>query len=410
MIIRKAYSLLASIVIALFAITNQAYAETCDFDCSTLPDQNNLQACLKNVQDACESKLAETNVAKQTLQSAISYINSKMSLTQVQINQTKYQIDQLQSEIGVLDGNINTLDLTLDQITQLLSEKVVKSYKNSRINPVNLFISSNGFTGFISRYKYLKIAQHNDRDAILELERARANYHQQKTTKVESQQKVLGLQTELLGQKSTLDSQQSEKERLLALTKGDEAKYQQLRDDAAKQLAAFNRFVTSQGGSSILSNQTVCDDWGCYYNQRDALWGNMNLGISGYSVAGYGCLISAVSMMASHYGKAIKPSDIAANSSAFVYGEGDLLHNFSVNGVGVSLAYASKSILDSELAAGRPVIAGLYGGPDHFIVILRKEGDNYIMHDPYMEGGNEKPLTDKYPVSAITSLRIVKFN
>jgi len=66
--------------------------------------------------------------------------------------------------------------------------------------------------------------------------------------------------------------------------------------------------------------------------------------------------------------------------------------------------------LDSELSAGRPVIAGLYSGPDHFIVILKKDGDKYIMNDPFMENGNGKPLTDKYSVNDITSLRLVSFN
>jgi hypothetical protein len=115
-------------------------------------------------------------------------------------------------------------------------------------------------------------------------------------------------------------------------------------------------------------------------------------------------------MMATHMGKSIKPSDIAGNSSAFVPGQGYLYHSFSVNGLNVTITNASRSILDSELAAGRSVIAGLYGGPDHFIVIVKKEGDDYIMHDPFLENGSNRKLTDKYPVSAITSLRLVSFN
>ena len=152
------------------------------------------------------------------------------------------------------------------------------------------------------------------------------------------------------------------------------------------------------------------DDWGCYYNQRDSLWGNIGLGGSSYSVAEYGCLVSSVSMLASHYGKDIKPGNVAVNSSTFVPGTGYLYHSFTVNGISVSISRASTNMLDSELAAGRPVIAGLYSGPDHFILILRKEGDQYIMHDPFMENGANRPLSDKYNLSDITSLRLVSFN
>ena len=107
---------------------------------------------------------------------------------------------------------------------------------------------------------------------------------------------------------------------------------------------------------------------------------------------------------------AISSVNDTSNPSAFVPGTGYLYHSFSVNGVNVSLTSASKSSLDSELSAGRPVIAGLFSGPDHFIVILRKDGDNYIMNDPFIENGAEKNLTDKYSVNDITSLRLVSFN
>jgi ABC-type bacteriocin/lantibiotic exporter with double-glycine peptidase domain len=132
-------------------------------------------------------------------------------------------------------------------------------------------------------------------------------------------------------------------------------------------------------------------------------------------MASYGCLVTSVSMVASHYGKNIKPNDIAANSDAFVPGTGYLYHDFTVNGIKVTVNSPSVSIIDSELSAGRPVIAGLYSGPDHFIVLTRKDGDKYIMRDPFMENGagsdgSGRPLTDNYNFSDIKSIRTVSFN
>ena len=138
------------------------------------------------------------------------------------------------------------------------------------------------------------------------------------------------------------------------------------------------------------------------------------MGGSGYTMANYGCLVTSVAMVASHAGKNLKPGDIAVDSEAFVPGTGYLYHSFSANGINVTVNSASKDILDSELSAGRQVIAGLYGGPDHFIVITRKDGDKYIMRDPFLENGagddgSGRPLTDKYNLSDITSLRLVSF-
>ncbi len=252
--------------------------------------------------------------------------------------------------------------------------------------------------------------QLNDRQLLLAMQKTKTNFEQQKTLKEEKQAEVQTLRGQLERQQETLRQEQQAKQQLLTETRNSEAVYQSLLSQARAQLAALSRFVASQGGASILQNQTKCDDWGCYYSQRDALWGNIGMGGSEYSVAEYGCLISSVSMIASHYGKDIKPVDIAVVSSAFQVKTGYLRHSFSVKGVDVQLSAVSKNLLDSELAAGRPVIAGLYSGPDHFIVIVKKEGSEYIMHDPFMENGSYRPLTDKYPVSAITSLRLVKFN
>ena len=241
------------------------------------------------------------------------------------------------------------------------------------------------------------------------METARTNYDDQKTLKEEKQIALEAAKQKLESQKVLLAQQKVAKENLLAVTKNDEKKYQQFLAQAIAQKRAFYGFVSREGGATILENQTVCDDWGCYYNQRDSEWGRNYLGASGLSVAGYGCLVSSVAMIASHHQINIKPSDIALNPSAFFSDTALLLDNFSVNGVNIRKRHVSKSLLDSELSAGRPVIAGLYSGPDHFIVIKEKKGDNYIMHDPFLENGANRPLNDKYSVSNISTLRLIKF-
>ena len=70
----------------------------------------------------------------------------------------------------------------------------------------------------------------------------------------------------------------------------------------------------------------------------------------------------------------------------------------------------STKTIDEELSAGRPIIAGLYSGPDHFIVIKGKNDKGYIMNDPFMENGGDRPLSDKYSVSDISSLRKIRIN
>ncbi len=343
-----------------------------------------------------EREVSRLRSQANTLSNQIAQFNAQIRLTTLKIQET-------QEKILLLGGRIDQLEVSLETLTEAFSSRASETYKMVRLGDSLIFlISAPDLSSVVSRYHYLQRIQEADRDLLMRLQKAQGVYQEEKTDQED-------LQEQLEIQKANLNNQKAAKANLLAVTRNDESRYRQLLAQAKAQLAAFSRFAARQGGATILSNQTKHDDWGYYYNQRDSLWGNIGMGGSNYSVAEFGCLITSVSMIASHYGRDIKPIDIAANSNYFVPGTGYLYH--SVKGMPFSLtavSNVSRDRLDSELSKG-PVIAGLYSGPDHFIVILRKEGDNYIMHDPFLENGNNRPLSDRYNVSDITALRLISF-
>lgn len=354
--------------------------------------------------DECNALISQYQEQINKLQGQANTLKNQIAQFDAQIKLTSAKIAQTQEQINMLGGRIDQLGESLSSLTTAFNSRAVETYKLSKYEGGFFFIlSANDLNDAFSRYHYLQKIQEEDRNLLARLQDAQTTYQGQKADQE-------ALQKQLKTQQANLNAQKTAKNNLLTATKNDETKYQQLLSQAKAQLSAFQSFVTRQGGASILNNQTKCNDWGCYYNQRDSQWGNIGMGGSPYTMANYGCLVTSVSMVASHYGKNFKPGDVAVSADAFVPGTGYLYHSFSVNGITVSISTASKNILDSELSAGRPVIAGLYSGPDHFIVILRKDGDNYIMNDPFLENGSERKLTDKYKVSDITSLRLVSFN
>jgi hypothetical protein len=220
------------------------------------------------------------------------------------------------------------------------------------------------------------------------------------------------LHKQLQTQQDSLNAQKFAKAKLLADTKGSEQNYQRLLAQAQAQLAAFRNFVSGQGGASILSGQTFCNDWGCYYNQRDQEWGNQAMGSSNLSVAEFGCLVSSSAMIAKHYGRNINPGDIAGSVSAFFSpdsGTALLWRDITVNGTRIirNSVGANTANIDSELAAGRPVIIGLYNGPAHFIVLKSGSNGNYIMNDPFMPNGHDVNFGSKYSTNDITDVEYV---
>jgi len=188
---------------------------------------------------------------------------------------------------------------------------------------------------------------------------------------------------------------------------GSEANCQRLLAQARAQLAGFSRFVQSQGGASLLDSQTTCDDWGCYYNQRDSAWGGTPLNNTQYSIASDGCLMTSMAMVYTHYGhRSVTPLTINSNPSNFAsYEPAWLLKTIVADG---TTASRISSSIDGELSSGRPVIVGISydGGPlaDHFVVLISGSGGSYQMNDPYTASGHNIPFTSHYSVGSIREI------
>ena len=234
---------------ALFVLTSQALAISCEDSCDD-KSESDKPTCLNDVRQACEEKLAELGKTRQTLQSAIAYFDTQIAYTQSKINETTFQIKQLEGEIESLSGKISILNTSLGETTKLLLQRISATYKQTKVHPWTIFFSSNGVLDLINRYQYLRAAQVNDRRILFEMEEARANYDQQKNLKEEKQSEVLGLQTELISQKTTQDKQKKEKQFLLQTTNNDQKRYQELLDKATAELIAIQAIIAGYGNET----------------------------------------------------------------------------------------------------------------------------------------------------------------
>ena len=363
------------------------------------------QTC--NNQSECDALIQQYSDQLTKLQCQANTLSNQIAQFDAQIKLTTLKIAQTQAQIILLAGRIDQLSQYLDSLTQAFSARAVETYKLSRFENNFIFLlSAADLNDAVNRLHYLQKIQEEDQNLLTKLQTAQTTYQGQKQTQED-------LQKQLQTQQANLNTQKTAKNNLLTATKNDETKYQSLLAQAVAQRNSFLNYVNSQGGASILQNQTVQQgSWGYYYNQRDSQWGNSFMGSSQLTMADYGCLVTSVAMMASHAGKNLKPIDIANTPSAFFSPNANtalLYWQFSVNGINVNLNSVPKSQLDQNLSNG-PVIVGLYSGPDHYIVLKSGSNGNYIMNDPFLENGGDKNFGDKYSVSNITMVFTASFN
>jgi len=265
-----------------------------------------------------QTKLQELKQQKNTLSSQIQYMDTQIYLTGLQINQTEQQIVSTGKEIDLLGSRIEGLDQSLDYLSKQLIKRIVIGYKKKPLSLFALLLNNKNAYDFLNQVKYLKTAQTNNQKLIYTVQETKTNAEEQKKHREEKKIELDQLTKRLGNQKIALDNQKGQKERFLADTQNDENIYQNLLTQAQAQLAGFGRFVSSQGGSSILSNQTVCDDWGCYYNQRDSQWGGTSLNGTEYTLAGAGCLVTSMAMVYTHFGhRSVNPQSINSNPNNF---------------------------------------------------------------------------------------------
>ncbi len=355
-----------------------------------------------------EAEIKQAGADKKTLQDAINALNLERRKIEAQVSATQHQINVTQLQIKQLGSSIADTQEAVAADQAALGEDV-RSLQQADNQPliVQLFASASLGQVWADVDNTLQV-----QDAIHgKIETLQAQQDKLAASQAASEQKrsTLTVQKQALGaQQQSLSAAEKSKSRLLTETGAKEANYERLLAQAKAELASFSTFASNAGGSGLLSNQTSCDAWGCYYNQRDAAWGNDPLNGTQYLLKSDGCLVTSMAMVMTHYGyRDVTPVSINANPSNFAsYYPAYLLFTINVDGV---TAARKAAAIDATLATGNPVIAGIhvYGGT-HYVVLTSGSKGAYRMRDPYLPDGKDISFAAHYSLKNIFGISKVE--
>ena len=385
--------------------------------------EEEIQDEIDDIQDKIEKyekKIQDLRGKANTLQNEIDYMDSQIGLTQLKIQNSVSNIRKTEDRIGELSEGIENLGIRIDKLGKsidyqgtILNSRMRERYKDRGNNMLMLLFGSDTLGSLVKKTEYLKALEENDNKLINQMSVTKGNFEQQKGIFLDKKNEQEELKNKLVIEKAnldsyqrSLDSQKAAKEKLLADTQNDEAKYQELLAEAEKELASFAGFVQYAGGGVIGSNEFGSGKEGWYLSQRDSRWANKKIGGSNYTVFEVGCLITCVSMYYNYYDKNVSPADIARDSSRFFSNTAMMLIPWK-GPPGKSYKAITASSIDGELE-DRPVIVGVYAGPygTHFVVLSKKSGSDYIMYDPWY--GPDLKFSDYYTKSSIYSAVVFK--
>ena len=363
---------------------------------------------LKNKIAEYEKNISDLQNQANSLNQQISLMDNQIQVNTLKISQTQIQIKTLESDIATLSGKIGRLEGSLNFLSGVLLQRVAETYKSGKTNGISLLLSSRNFSDFISKYRYLQVVQMHDRELLLSMEQTRTSYDEQKTLKEKIQSDLKKLNDQLVTQKKQLASQIESRKKLLIDTQGKESNYQKLLAEAKAQLAALSNFTDTKSKSKLSVQETQSPD-GWYFSQRDERWADQRIGNSDETMMEVGCLISCTAMLSTFYGHRVTPAEIASDASHFFSNTAYMLYNNWLMPPGKTrIALKNRSDMDKEIEAGNPVIVHLTINSidGHFVVLKKRDGDNYIMHDPWE--GFDKKFSDFYNVNSIDQIYVYK--
>jgi peptidoglycan hydrolase CwlO-like protein len=365
-------------------------------------DANNQQIASLNQQIAeYQAELTQAGADRKTLTAAISALDLERKKVQAQVAATEREISVTQLQIQQLGGEMVDTKATIatDQEAVAANLRVLQQSDGETLM-MQVLRSGTLADSWVSANATLQV-QAAVQNSMQELSAQEASLANSETASKQKQTSLAAEQQSLAAEQASLAATTQSKNQLLAATKAKESIYEQLLAAAQAELNSFSTFAENAGGSKLLAGQTDCDSWGCYYNQRDAMWGNIPLDGTKYKIASDGCLVTSLAMVMTHYGyHDVTPVTINSNPDNFAaYYPAYLLATVNVDGV---TATRKTAAIDATLATGNPVIVGLhaYGGT-HYVVFVSGRRGSYIMRDPYIADGKDISFAANYSLRDI---------
>jgi len=404
-------SLIGIILLTFFVFPATSSADTGTNDIQSQIDSATEQMIIlnKKITDY-QAQLKQAGAAKKTLQSQIEILDLQRDQLRSEIDSTNIQISVSELKINDLENQIQTVQKNIANDKNQTAQLLWELYKLGNGSTFISFLTAGNFTDFLQNINNILDLEKAFGQKVNDLQAKERTLNNSQTASKQQQETLTGQNKQLTSQQQAFSSTAKSKNQLLVLTKNKESNYQSLLAKAQSQLKSYATFIQNAGGAKILGNETVCDSWGCYYNQRDKAWGAKALNGTEYTLATDGCLVTSMAMVMTHYGyRNVTPITINANPNNFApYFPAFLLETISADGVSATRVSA---LLDSTLASGAPVIVELsvYGGT-HFVTLVSGGNGKYLMRDPYIANGKDIDFSSHYKLKEIVAIEKVVVN
>ena len=183
--------------------------------------------------------IAEKQKQANTLKQQIDILNSQIVQLQLKITITDRRITSTNYEINDLHGQIFDTVEKINQQKQAIGELITILYEQDKLSLLAVLLKSSRLSDFANEAQQVESLNNKLTGLLTQLKIEKEALEQNRQNLEVKKSELETLNDKQINQKSSLNGTKNSKDTLLIQTKGQEAKYQQLLNEAEKKKAQF---------------------------------------------------------------------------------------------------------------------------------------------------------------------------
>ena len=203
-----------------------------------------------------ENTIQSLKIQGKTLQSEINRLNAKIGKLNLQIKAVNLQISKLDGEINEKKGEIKITEEKIDLNKGALTRALREVYESSRQGLIEILLQNPKLSDFFGDINNLMEVQDSLASTIYDTKQLKNQLVEQNEILSLKRSDAAALKAYQDSQKSSIESTKKEKNILLSVTKGTEAKFQQILKETKKTAAQIrSRIFQLLGGGELTFDQ-----------------------------------------------------------------------------------------------------------------------------------------------------------
>lgn len=213
--------------------------------------EQELEKTLKEI-DQYEGTISGLKNEQKTLNRALRLLNAEIAKLDLQIKATGIQLQKLDTNISNTKKDITGTETDIEQMKILLASYLRQINDDDQETILEMVLGNEKLSEFFDSVEGLALIQEEIQNNLKDFIELKTNLILQKDTLITERSDVLNLKRIKESQKSLINSKQKEKQDLIAATKGQESKYQELLKKSKQTAAQIrSRIFEFLGGGEL---------------------------------------------------------------------------------------------------------------------------------------------------------------